>query len=54
MWAIPTVPGVPSVPATCEAGPAEEERLKKLIAEADARERLSAPAPKPAPPKTAG
>ena len=32
MWTVPTVPGVPGVPATCEPGPAEEERLAQLKA----------------------
>ena len=56
MWVIPTVPGVPSVEATCEAGPAEEERLKKLKLEAEARARQSATQAKPAsaPPKASG
>ena len=56
MWVIPTVPGVPSVEATCEAGPAEEERLKKLREEAEARARASTlvAEPAPTPPKAAG
>ena len=37
MYVVPTVPGVACVPGTCEAGPAEEERLKKIRAEAEAR-----------------